>query len=1037
MGLTGAGRGVIARWLLSGATLCAATGASAQCAPDPPGAGQTVTCSGVDPDGFAAPANTPVTVDVSAGATVQQAPGTGQAITFAPNTAGNVLNNLGAIQSSGNAATTFTGVTFLSGTGAGTNLFTNAGSISATNAGAGNALAISLLQGAAASTIRIVNAPGATITGTAAGGSGIGVNHNFAAGAQTRALVIDNSGAISGTSLGVFAGAGAQNANQTVTINNGVGGANATITGPAGSAITFAGDGVNTINNLATGTINGAIRSTGNAALIIDNSGVINGNVFEGNSGDTFIMRSGTVNGNVDQGSGLGDGVDTFTMSGGVINGTVTQGGELDFATVSAGVITGGLNEGDFVTITGGQIGSIDMTLANNVLTMSGGLVVGNVLAAQNNDTLNLSGGRIGGFVNFGNGANVFNITGGSVGGLLLSGTGADRVNWSGGGVLESGFQLGAGADIAVFTNLTAANIVPAATIDGGTGTDRLTWNNTSATGVARFVNWELFELTNNSQLTFASTLTLGDAGTGTGTLTIDATSTLFAGAGTHAIAPFTAGQLVAVNNAGTIDLSNGPAAATDSLTIIGNYVGQSARLRLQTVLGDSASPSDQLIFSGGAASGQTAISILNLGGAGALTAGNGIQVIGAINGATTASGAFSLAQPVAAGAFEYLLYRGGVTAGSEQNWYLRSTAPPPLAAVPAPAAAPPQAAPVAGAAAPPPAPSVDAPTVATAEGPVVPLYRPEVAVNAIAPAVSRYLAFTTLGTFHERRGEQLLLRDGGTLQTAWGRFFGQRTEMRWSGDVSPEFKGHVLGLQAGLDLFGSESADGSRDRVGLFYGFARAKGDVRGFALGVLNAPVGRFDLDSNSIGGYWTHIGPGGWYVDAVLMHSWLSGSPRSDRGISADAKGTAWTASLEGGLPFALGQGWILEPQAQLIWQRVSLDPTRDAFSAIAHKTDDAFTGRIGARLQGEWLVNDIKLTPYLKANVWHGFAGNDVTLFDANAIVTKRKATSLEVGGGVVAEISRNVGVYVAAGYTTNLNGDRRRTLAGNVGLRVSW
>ena len=78
------------------------------------------------------------------------------------------------------------------------------------------------------------------------------------------------------------------------------------------------------------------------------------------------------------------------------------------------------------------------------------------------------------------------------------------------------------------------------------------------------------FELTNWSQLTFSSTLTLGDAGTGTGTLSIDPTSTVFAGAGTHAIVPFTAGQPVTVTNAGTIDLTNGGVNATDSLSIAG-----------------------------------------------------------------------------------------------------------------------------------------------------------------------------------------------------------------------------------------------------------------------------------------------------------------------------------------------------------------------------------------------------------------------------------------------------------------------------------
>ncbi|WP_161783835.1 autotransporter outer membrane beta-barrel domain-containing protein [Bosea sp. LC85] len=1011
--------------------LFAALPAQAQCTPDPPGFGATVTCSGTDVDGFAAPANTPVTINVAPGATVQQAPATGQAITFGLNTAGNLLNNNGSIISSGNAAGTFTGVTFSSGTGAGTSILNNFGILSATNAGAGNALAVSLLQGNAASTIQIVNATGATIVGTATGGgTGVGVNQNFAAGATARALVIDNSGIIRGTTNGVAAGTGASSAAQTITINNGVGGAAAQINGGTGAAITFAGNGLNTVNNLATGTINGNIVSTGNASIVIDNSGTINGNINQGNSADTFIMRGGVVNGTLDQGSGLGDGVDRFTMTGGTINGTVNQGGELDFATVSGGVITGGLNEGDFVTVTGGQIGSIDMTLANNVLTMSGGLVVTNVLAAQNNDTLNLSGGRIGGFVNFGNGNNVFNITGGSVGGFLLSGTGTDTVNWSGGGVLESGFRLGAGNDLAIFTGLTAAHIVPAAVIDGGPGIDRLTWNNTSATGVARFTNWELFELTNNSQLTFASTLTLGDAGTGTGTLSIDATSTVFAGNGVHAIAPFTPGQLVTVNNAGTIDLTNGPAAASDSLMIIGNYAGQNARMRLQTVLGDSASPSDQLIISGGLASGQTGITVVNLGGTGALTFGSGIKVVDTLNGATTAAGAFSQAGPIAAGAFEYALYRGGIAAGTEQNWYLRSTLPPPTTVVPQPQLA-------VGAESAILAPSPGAPTIATPDGPVVALYRPEVATNALTSATARMVALSTLGTFHERQGDQDLLRGTGIASAGWGRIFGQQREQRFSGDVSPEFKGSIIGLQTGLDLYGIDWPSGHRDRFGAFFGYGRAEGDVRGFALGQLRASTGKLGLNSYSLGAYWTHIGPAGWYLDTVLMNSWLDGTPRSDRGIRSEADGTVFTGSLEAGYPIALGGGFVLEPQGQLIWQRTSLDRTRDLFSAISQDSSDALTGRIGARLRGSLLWGTTEIRPYLTANLWRSFGGSDKTLFDTNLITTQRGATAFEIGGGVTAQVTPAVSLYAKASYLTNADSNRSRGFGGNLGLRVTW
>ena len=128
------------------------------------------------------------------------------------------------------------------------------------------------------------------------------------------------------------------------------------------------------------------------------------------------------------------------------------------------------------------------------------------------------------------------------------------------------------------------------------------------------------------------------------------------------------------VTNAGRIDLTNGEG-TTDSFTIAGDYHGDNGILFLDTVLGDDASLSDRLVISNGTATGTTGIGIINAGGTGDATVRDGIMVVEAANGATTAAGAFALNGRVAAGAFEYFLFRGGVTSGTEENWYLRSTA--------------------------------------------------------------------------------------------------------------------------------------------------------------------------------------------------------------------------------------------------------------------------------------------------------------------------------------------------------------------------
>ena len=123
--------------------------------------------------------------------------------------------------------------------------------------------------------------------------------------------------------------------------------------------------------------------------------------------------------------------------------------------------------------------------------------------------------------------------------------------------------------------------------------------------------------------------------------------------------------------------LSGSPMGA---FTINGNYTGAGGTMAINTVLGGDDSPSDRLVISGGTASGNTTVHVTNVGGVGAETTGNGIPVVNAISGATTAPGAFALpAGELRAGAFDYDLLRGGISGTSPNDWFLRSdfVAPP------------------------------------------------------------------------------------------------------------------------------------------------------------------------------------------------------------------------------------------------------------------------------------------------------------------------------------------------------------------------
>ena len=269
--------------------------------------------------------------------------------------------------------------------------------------------------------------------------------------------------------------------------------------------------------------------------------------------------------------------------------------------------------------------------------------------------------------IQLGNGNNIIEMAGGQLTGAVATGTGADQFTWSGGGIAGV-INLGAGNDTAILRNLTDAQLVTTPVIGGGVGTDRLIFDNAAATGFARFTNWENVNLTNGTRLTLdGSGMALGDAGTGSGALTIDATSTLLAGNGVNAtIRSFIAGQLATVTNSGTVDLTNGGSVAANTLTIAGNYIGMGGTLRLNTVLGTDSSPSDRLVMAGvgASASGSTGITVVNAGGGGgAVTLSDGIAVVQVTGGATTAAGSFSLASPAVAGAYNTCFSRAASAA--------------------------------------------------------------------------------------------------------------------------------------------------------------------------------------------------------------------------------------------------------------------------------------------------------------------------------------------------------------------------------------
>jgi hypothetical protein len=514
-------------------------------------------------------------------------------------------------------------------------------------------------------------------------------------------------------------------------------------------------------------------------------------------------------------------------------------------------------------------------------------------------------------------------------------------------------------------------------------------------------------------------------------------------------------GHLIGVatyTNSGVIDLHSNPVAG-DVLVITnarqagvagsGTFVSNGGALNLDTVLnqGGATTISDTLVVDGTSvgAGGATKINIRNAGGEGALTPGDGILVVEVKDATRSATGAFALSNVVAAGPYEYLLVHGGLTAGTASNWYLRDeagpiTPEPPIPPDPPPGTTQPPTTPP-GTTPPgttPPTTTPPGTTPPTSPQPP-PFYRMEAPLYSKISLLARQVGLLLLGTFHERQGDQFLLtNDEGGI---WTRLIGVGLSQKFNGPLAPSFSGTVGGAQIGSDVY---AWDNRSNRVGGFVSYANASGTVRGTILDDPNQLGGHLPEDVIAGGGYFTHIGDNGWYVDAVLMGSWYNAYPLSERQIGTHTTGSGITASLEGDYPWVLDEKWTLESMGQIIFTSLNFDSTSDIFSTLDFQPGDAWYGRLGARLEWNTTMDAKPAKPFFELNLWHGFGGTDTTVYDASIpIAIPFGNTDIEAAIGIVSQVSQSFSLNVRLGWLTSIEGNFQEAYKGQIGLRYAW
>lgn len=751
------------------------------------------------------------------------------------------------------------------------------------------------------------------------------------------------------------------------------------------------------------------------------------GNIELANSGITF--------------GGGGGNIGLSAVTGGSITATNesifvgTGGGDVGVNAASGGQVT--LNGGSIAVQGGGGEAGLRATGASSLVTATD--VVVSVTGGGGDAGVNATtGGTIvtnGGSVSVTNGA----------GGLLQNGgiatMAGTNVTASGTGGFGFLFNNGGSADTLTYSNATIVASAASFSVQGATA-------NINLAGTTAVVNNNTLLETSGTTVFNAQASILGGV-----ISTLGGTSTVNLTQGTRWRMTGNSTATSLINDNSTIIFTPPSADPTQlssykALTVT-NYTGANGRIGLNTFLGADGSPSDRLVINGGTASGASLLRITNTTGAGGRTSGNGIQVVQVLNGGTTTVSSFALAGEARAGAFDYFLFRGGRVAGTDPNdWFLRSefTIPPGgggggggeggLPPDPPPTVLPPGTYPIIG------------PGLAT--------------YGAVQP-MARQIGLATLGTLNQRIGDTMTILNAGTdpsdwVRSDWARVFGQQINGHYQAFADPRTDGWLAGFQGGIDLWRGSIIPGHRDSAGLYFAYTQARAEVTGLvtnpaATGYMLTQTGTNDIQAYSAGGYWTHYGPTGWYIDAILQGTLYRGNATTPF-TELPLRGSGFAASLETGypIPLPLGPGFVLEPQAQIIWQRVSFDDasdwqrvsfdgSHDRLGPVGLGTTSGPVGRLG--LRGQWSVassNGMLWQPSAGFNYWRSWGAEATTTFGIDQVKLLQKMQSVEAFVGFTGKLDKSYSVYAQFGYQFDVGSTVNagpQGAKGTAGIRYNW
>ena len=740
------------------------------------------------------------------------------------------------------------------------------------------------------------------------------------------------------------------------------------------------------------GRITGEITNNNAGTIILDNDGEIANAILNGGAGAIKIANNGTLNGSITNtgDKGTDDNIQIKNNKDGFINGDITNSGagNISITNEDEAVLNSNIKNDGSGSITFTNNGDVDTNVVNNnpsvrindtslrqIQNTGSGTIT-----IINNKTLNrpisnTSGGIIDITNNSSMETDITNNTESSKGGITFK----NKQEFKGKLINANSGSISA-TNTGNFTGVTT----------------------NSGSGILDLDNKGIWNNTGNSVLTKLQNTT--------GTIIFPQVSEV---------------------NAGDKDQYH-------TITVNGNYTG-GGLMRVNTVWNkDGTSYSDRVDIHGDVDGAPTTVQTLNKKGIYGDVTLKEIPIHSAVvvHVAGKSSGNDFTGSAPTTNAGEAQLKKIDATSGTDYAWTLTAQPKTPDPVVPVP-----------------PGPTVsDKPVPPAPPIKEVPIYAEPVSGYVQMPTADMELGFTTVGTLHERRGENQTYNITGSNNTAlgddqqqtWGRVLVKHLDK--DGKKRLDTAGNQSVLQIGHDFILDENEKtGTRRHIGGYVAYGHNENDFRdeyraknGYIVDDHYTGKGR--TDAVSVGGYGTFYGNNGGYVDLVGQVTYLRNKYNARSNESVHQNGWGAALSAETGKSFIVyGNNWFVEPQAQLVYQYLSLDDFNDRIRHVDQHDPSALRGRVGMRFgyNGDTRDNLPSSSFYGIANIWHDFVNPKSVDIGRDSLKEEYAKTWGELGLGIQLPITRQSDFYSDIRYEKNFGSDKRKGFKGTMGYKYTW